>query len=189
MAIAVLCAKREPHTEGLRKQCEVIAGPPHMTQDFAAKCTSYCFLTGLVGGAVIVPALPPVWWGRDIRVRGPNGLTLSLGAWLKWGSAVRILLLLLVVVVVVIPPSTHPATHRGQGGGNVLHCYIYISYVYILRIEHNSVRIYSCGPYTSLAFVGRSGMRGTVLPVSWAGREPMPEQRHRGPTGRCHGFG
>ena len=64
VAIAVLCAKREPHTEGLRKQCEVIAGPPHMTQDFAAKCTSYCFLTGLVGGAVIVPALPPVWWGR-----------------------------------------------------------------------------------------------------------------------------
>ena len=69
--------------------------------------------------------------GVEVRARGPNGHSLSLGAWLKWGSAVRILLLLLVVVVVVIPPSTHPATHRGQGGGNVLHCYIYICRTYI----------------------------------------------------------
>ena len=54
--------------------------------------------------------------GCHIRVRGPKGLTLSLGAWLKWGSAVRILLLLVVVVDETTrwrrPPAQHDATQR-----------------------------------------------------------------------------
>ena len=45
-----------------------------------------------------------IWERLSIcRVRGPNGLTVSLvGRWLKWGSAVTIMLALIVAVVVVL---------------------------------------------------------------------------------------
>ena len=34
----------------VKAQCEVIAGRPRMVQYFAAKCTLYCFLTGMAWG-------------------------------------------------------------------------------------------------------------------------------------------
>ena len=43
----------------------------------------------------------PDWAGNAIRVRGPSGLTLSLGAWLVWASATRVLVAHVVLVVVL----------------------------------------------------------------------------------------
>ena len=39
-----------PPAVPVNKQYKVPAGPTNMTQVFAQKCTSYCFLTGMVGG-------------------------------------------------------------------------------------------------------------------------------------------
>ena len=70
MATAVLYSKREPNTEGLGKQCEVVAGPPHMTQDVAGKCTVHFVLLfdrdG--GGCLHCPCFAPGWVGEGVYI-------------------------------------------------------------------------------------------------------------------------
>ena len=52
----------------VNKQYNALVGPTNMTQDFAPKCTLYCFLTGMVGGGV-----------GGVPASGPHGSWLAAG--------------------------------------------------------------------------------------------------------------
>ena len=74
-----------------KKQYKVLAGPTNMTQDFAPKCTLYCFfeMDG-VGCALMVSGWHPVAWGRGCLLIGnsdkpfPEG---EEGGWKEEGGS------------------------------------------------------------------------------------------------------
>ena len=50
-----------------------------MVQDFAAKFSLHCFLTGMAGGVVIVQYRWPVEWGRGCTLIKSSGEPLAEG--------------------------------------------------------------------------------------------------------------
>ena len=67
----------------------------------------------------------PALGASEIKVRGPNGLTLALGAWLVWASATRILVV--VVLGETAAPGPAPLQQPGPPEG-LLGCLVAIGF-------------------------------------------------------------